>query len=255
MKKDYLTTKPIGNILNKKFLISALSVIVFFIFSTENIYAQAEIDVLGNAISIIGDGTNTPNLADGTDFGQITAGTSSGEQIFTIENTGTAPLTVGPSFTTNLPVFSISTDPGVTVVPVGTSINIGITFNAPVGPPFGIQNAILFITNNDPDESPVYQINLQGENVTPPPEIDVLGNSIAIIGDGTNAPILVDGTDFGPVAQGTSSNEHIFTIQNTGLGPLNVGPSLTSNLLVFFHYNNTCFTCSHWWINNYWNYL
>ncbi len=56
------------------------------------VQAQQEIDVLGNAISIIGDGTNTPNLADGTDFGQVTNGTSSVEQIFTIQNTGTATI-------------------------------------------------------------------------------------------------------------------------------------------------------------------
>ena len=72
------------------------------------VQAQQEIDVLGNAISIIGDGTNTPNLADGTDFGQVTNGTSSAEQIFTIQNTGTLPLNVGPSFTTN-PIFTITT--------------------------------------------------------------------------------------------------------------------------------------------------
>ncbi len=54
--------------------------------------AGPEIDVLGNAISIIGDGTNTPIIADGTDFGQIATLTSSAEQFFTIENTGTSDL-------------------------------------------------------------------------------------------------------------------------------------------------------------------
>ena len=194
--------------------------------SAESIASAPEIDVLGNTISIVGDGTNTPNLADGTDFGQIVTGTSSAEQFFTIENTGTLPLSVGPSFTTNLVVFSITTLP-VSPVPAGGSTTIGITFNAPGS--LGVENAQLFITNNDPDEQPVYTINLQGESVPPPPEIDVLGNGISIVGDGSNVPNLGDGTDFGSIAQGTSSVERFFTIQNTGLGPLSVNPSFSSD--------------------------
>ncbi len=70
--------------------------------------AQQEIDVQGNGISIIGDDTNVPAIADDTDFGQITPGTSSTEHIFTILNTGTAPLLIYVSATTD-PIFSITT--------------------------------------------------------------------------------------------------------------------------------------------------
>ena len=94
-----------------------------------------------NGINIIGNGTNTPNVSDGTDFGQVTTGSSSTEHLFVIQNTGTAPLTVGPSFTTN-PVFAITTTPAASVA-AGGQTTIGITFNAGA---VGITNAqLLFI--------------------------------------------------------------------------------------------------------------
>ena len=202
-----------------------LCTFILLITTVGFIQAQQEIDVLGNAISIIGDGTNTPNLADGTDFGQVTNGTSSAEQIFTIQNTGSAPLSVGPAFTTN-PIFAITTSPA-TSVPAGGSTSIGITFNAPTT--LGITNASLVIFNNDADES-VYQINLQGESVAAVgPEINITGNGNNIIGNGTNVPNVTDGTDYGQVTTGSSSTEHLFVIQNTGTTPLTVGPSFTTN--------------------------
>jgi hypothetical protein len=188
-----------------------LCTIILLITTVGFVQAQQEIDVQGNGISIIGDGTNVPAIADDTDFGQISPGTSSTEHIFTILNTGTAPLSVNPSFTTNTPVFTVTTL-AVSPVPAGGSTTIGITFNAPLTP--GIIGATLVIFNDDADEF-VYQINLQGESLAPAaPEINILGNGISIIGDGTNVPNSADGTDFGQVTTLTSSAEQIFTIQN-----------------------------------------
>ncbi|MDH5413224.1 MAG: choice-of-anchor D domain-containing protein, partial [Flavobacteriaceae bacterium] len=229
MRKDYFGIKFSRNILQEKLLTSIAFFILLFVFTSQNIFAQAEIDVLGNTISIIGDGTNTPNVADGTDFGQVNTLTSSAEQIFTIENTGTSDLTVNPSFTSD-PAFAITTS-ATTPVPAGGSTTIGITFTAPVA--LGVVNAQLFISNNDADEGPAYIINLRGESIAPAPEIDVLGNTISIIGDGTNTPNIADGTDFGLVVTGTSSLEQFFIIENTGTLPLSVGPSFTTNLPVF----------------------
>ena len=205
-----------------------LCTIVLILATVGFVQAQQEIDVLGNAISIIGDGTNTPNVADDTDFGQVTTGTASVEHIFTIQNTGTSPLTVNPSFTTN-PIFDITTD-AISPVPAGGSTTIGVTFTAPAT--VGIYNAILVIFNDDADEG-VYQINIQGESIAPVgPEIDVLGNGISIIGDGTNTPIIGDDTDYGQITTGLSI-EHIFTIQNTGSTALTVNPSFLSNDPIF----------------------
>lgn len=184
-----------------------------------------EINVTGNGLNIIGDGSNTPNLSDGTDFGQIDINTSSAEQFFIIQNTGTSPLSVNPSFTTD-PAFAITT-PAASSVAAGSSTTIGITFNAPGAA--ATVNAILFINNGDSDENP-YQINLTAEAIVPSnPEINVTGNTISIIGDGTNIPNVTDGTDFGQITANTSSAEQLFVIQNTGNAPLTINPSVTSN--------------------------
>ncbi len=186
-----------------------------------------EMDVFGNGIPIAGDGTNIPATADGTNFGQITSGTPSTEQFYVIQNNGTTPLTVNPSFFSN-PIFVITTA-AVSPVAAGGFTTIGITFNAPLA--FGITNATLFINNNDTTggESP-YQINVQAESVAAAgPEIDVLGNGISIIGDGSNTPNIADDTDFGQITPGTSSTEHIFTILNTGTSPLTIFVSATTD--------------------------
>ncbi len=185
-----------------------------------------DISVTGNGIFIIGDGSNTTNTSDGTDFGQIDISTSSAEQFFVIENTGTSALTLSPApFTTN-PLFAITTNPGGTVNP-GATTTVGITFNAPATP--GTTNAQLFINSDDPDENP-YQINITAEAVTPSdPEINVTGNTISIVGDGSNVPNTADGTDFGQITTSASSAEQIFVIENTGSAPLTVNPSVTTN--------------------------
>ncbi len=183
-----------------------------------------EINITGGGISIIGNGTNTPNVSDGTDFGQVTTGSSSTEHIFVIQNTGSSPLSVASWFTTN-PIFAITTTPGASV-PAGGTTTIGITFNAGA---LGITNAQLFLFNGDSDENP-YIINLQGESIPPAgPEINVQGNGISIVGNGGNTPNIADGTDFGQIPAGTASAEQLFTIQNTGTTPLTVGPTFTTN--------------------------
>jgi len=182
------------------------------------VQAQQEINVQGNGISIIGDGTNTPLVSDDTDFGQVTVETSSTEHIFTIQNTGTAPLDILFWAIGNSGDFTITTAPTTPVAPAG-STTIGVTFNAPTTP--GIYNGQLLIFSNDSDEG-IYQINIQGESVAPVgPEIDVLGNGISIIGDGTNTPLISDGTNYGQVLTGNTL-EQIFTIQNTGTTDLTI---------------------------------
>jgi len=184
------------------------------------VQAQQEIDVQGNGISIIGDGSNTPLVSDDTDFGQITTG-SAVEHIFTILNTGTTNLTVNPSFIGASSDFTITTA-AVSPIPPSGSTTIGVTFTAPVA--LGVYNAQLIIFNNDPNENP-YQINIRGESVAPVgPEIDILGNGISIIGDGTNTPLISDNTNYGQVLTGNTL-EHIFTIQNTGTTNLSVNPA------------------------------
>ncbi len=187
--------------------------------------ASQEIDLLGNFISIVGDGTNAPSTADNTNFGPVTSG-SSLEQFFTIENLGALDLNLG-AITSSNPLFTITTLPSSPVAPGGSTV-VGITYNSPVTP--GVNTSIITIPNNDPDESS-YVINIQAETPGPPPEIDVQGNTISIAGDGTNVPVEIDRTNFGDIAINTSSSERFFTITNTGSGDLNLGALTSSNPL------------------------
>ena len=135
---------------------------------------EPEIDVLGNAISIIGDGTNAPNVADGTDFGSVAAGTSSVEHIFTIDNSsGAAPLNITLISSSN-PDFVITTS-ATTPIPAGGSTTFGITYNASLT--LGVSSTLLEISNDDSDENP-YQINLSGTSI-----VDNDGDGIADIYD------------------------------------------------------------------------
>ena len=79
-----------------------------------------EINVLGNGISIIGDGTNIPDISDDTDYGAHNVGRPI-EKTFTIENNGSDDLTITNISVSGL-VFSITGTPFVTpVIPGGTT--------------------------------------------------------------------------------------------------------------------------------------
>jgi hypothetical protein len=115
---------------------------------------SAEIDVLGNSISIP-DNDITPNVSDNTDFGS-TCQNNSITNIFTIQNTSTISLVVS-SVTitgTNASMFLISPF-SATLSPL-SSATIAVTFTATST---GVKNAMLVINNSDCDES-LYNFNL-----------------------------------------------------------------------------------------------
>ncbi len=123
--------------------------------------AAAEIDVLGNGISIL-DGDTSPWPVDLTDFG--IAGVGSGTQVrtFTIANLGGATLNLtgspviqigGP----NAADFSVRALPSATVNAGGTS-----TFQVAFTPAAaGLRMATVSILSNDADESP-YDFSILG---------------------------------------------------------------------------------------------
>ena len=135
--------------------------------------AQEEINVQGNGINIV-DGSIIPNVADGTDFGQVNISSSSAEQLFVIQNTGTSALTITVSATTD-PLFQITTAPASSVAAGGTT-TVGVTYNAPAFAT--VTNATLFIFNSDADEG-TYDFALTAEAIAPSgPEINIQGNGI-----------------------------------------------------------------------------
>ncbi|WP_323787919.1 choice-of-anchor D domain-containing protein [Psychroserpens sp.] len=177
-----------------------------------------EINITGLGQNII-DGDTTPSLTDDTDFGSINVSGGTNANTFTIQNTGTAALTVGAITIsgTHASDFTVTASPASLVAASGNT-TFDITFNPSAN---GLRTASFSIANNDSDENP-YNFNIQGTGFTPGPEINITGNSNTI-NDGDTTPSVADDTDFGNVNTAAGTNVNTFTIQNTGTAALTVG--------------------------------
>jgi hypothetical protein len=148
--------------------------------------ASAEIDLVGNSISIM-DGDVTPNISDNTDFGAICQNKSI-TQIFSIVNTGTTSLGITSiSFSgVDASMFSAGTFPSS--IGVSSSATFAVTFTATST---GLKNAKILIHNTDCDESP-YDFDLTAY-VNSLPTVVITstnatcsGNTVNLIGGGAN---------------------------------------------------------------------
>jgi len=120
---------------------------------------EPEIDVKGNSQSII-DGDSMPSPADHTDFDNAAIDGGVVTRTFTIENTGTANLTITLPLSitgTNAGEFTVTDPPDASVAPVGST-----TFDLEFDPSAeGLRVAEVSIANNDDDENP-YDFAIQG---------------------------------------------------------------------------------------------
>ena len=144
-------------------------------------------------------------IADGGnfDYGNQALGTDT-NVIFTIENTGTAELTLNTALSisgTNADQFSIEAEPASPVAASGGSTTFTVRFS-PTS--IGVKSATVAITNNDSDENP-YDLILNGTGVAP--EIN-LKQDVTEISDGGSY-------DYGKRSLSTDT-DIIFTIENTG---------------------------------------
>jgi surface protein len=120
-----------------------------------------EINLKGNNLSIVS-GDITPSTTDHTDFGVVDVTSGTVVRTFTIENLGTALLTLSGSplvniTGTNANDFTVKTVPASSIVVAG-STTFQITFDPLAG---GTRTATLSIANNDADENP-YTFAIQG---------------------------------------------------------------------------------------------
>lgn len=127
--------------------------------------AGPEIDVLGNSTSIIS-GSNSPNLIDHTDFGQVAVAGGTFTRTFTIENTGQADLNLTGASPyvaiggINAADFSITANPTTPIAQAGST-----TFTVEFDPSAtGLRTAVISIDNDDADEDPYY-FTIQGTGV------------------------------------------------------------------------------------------
>jgi hypothetical protein len=116
----------------------------------------------------IADGNTAIHLSDNTNFGTLNISSGSRTRTFTIENNGTAVLTLSgttPYVTitgTNAADFSVTTAPASSVAASGTTTFV-VTFDPST---VGTKAATLNIINNDDDEGS-YHFNIQGDAITP----------------------------------------------------------------------------------------
>ena len=192
--------------------------------------ATPEIAVLGLNDTEITSGANRPLDLDGTNFGAVglldeTGANAFVERTFTVKNTGTGPLTLGPDavslvdpMTGRPGVFSVQTQPAETVAAGGMTTFV-IRFD-PAST--GGHSIYVELANDDDDESP-FRFRIGGNGVTP--QLSLSGpDGDLLSGDRT--------VSFGVVAVASGMSDVTFTVANTGTGvtsgPLYLGPDAVS---------------------------
>lgn len=125
-----------------------------------------EINMQGNATNIDDDGGASPVFSNDTDFGTIDIAGGTNLNIFTIQNIGTASLTIGAITIGGAHAgdFTLTSSPAASVAGSGNT-TFSITFNPSA---VGLRTANITIVNSDADENP-YNFNIQGTGFVPPP--------------------------------------------------------------------------------------
>ncbi|WP_440237989.1 glycoside hydrolase family 9 protein [Cytophaga sp.] len=159
------------------------------------------------AINISQGSTTYANNGAAYDFSATLQGTQSNPVVFTIKNTGTAPLTLGTPAVTG--PFLISSGPSVSSVPAGGSATFSVKF-IPVAT--GAATGTINFPDNAAD-SP-FILNLSGTGVQP--AISVSQANTVYTSNGT--PYIFPAT-----LQNHQSAIYVFTITNSGTAVLTLG--------------------------------
>jgi hypothetical protein len=150
-----------------------------------------EIDVFGNSNAII-DGTATTSVTNHTDFGTVILGGATVQYTYTIQNTGTADLTIGtPTVPTG---FTLVTAPGSTVTPSNSTIFVVRLDSATAG----LKTGQVSFATNDATENP-FNFTITGTVLVPlayaRPAADVLdGGWTNELGSNVNLYASIDET-------------------------------------------------------------
>lgn len=169
-----------------------------------------EINVQGNLTTIV-DGDTTPTTTDWTDFGNVVLGNNF-SRTFTIQNTGSAALTLSGVSPYVVISGANAGDFSVTVAPVTNSIAAAgsVTFTVRFLPTaVGLRTATVTINNNDGDEG-VYDFAIQGTGTTSAASdlVYVAGSSPATISSTMN--------DAGPLTSTTGVQVMQMTLRDGG---------------------------------------
>jgi hypothetical protein len=161
-------------------------------------------------ITVRRDGTVLTQGGLGYDFGPVEIGDSSPPQVFTVENSGDADLTV-TSITSSSTDFSVQNIPLLPcTIPAGGTDTFSVIFSPESMDP---STAEIAIVNSDPDDN-IFSFFVEGETALP--EIRITKGGIHVSNGEPNAH------DFGTVLEGESSSPVAFTIQNNGDSDLHI---------------------------------
>lgn len=173
-----------------------------------------EINLQGNGNDIVS-GSTAISTTINTDFGSTDINSGSVNRTYTVQNTGTANLTISSVYT-NSGDFSASISSG-TIVPGGTA-TLTVTFNPTNA---GTRTGIAYLSNSDSDE-PTYGFAVEG--IGTEQEINIQGGSpLTNIPNGSTLISSSINTDFG-----TSAGTRTYTIQNLGTSNLTLSSAWSS---------------------------
>ncbi len=165
---------------------------------------------------IIVNGANTPNVANGTDFGSALQNGSLVTKTYTITNDGTVTLTIAGNIT--VPSGFSVTQP----LSTGLAPNATTTFTVSMTTGnTGTFTGLVNIPTNDPANNP-YTFDVTGivTGVLPTTAVSGEGQPIA---NGATTTSAVNGTNFGSVVQNGQALTRSFTIVNNSGTALTVG--------------------------------
>ena len=177
-------------------------------FRVQGIGTEQEINLQGGTVlTDIPSGTTTTSDPTGTNFGPLPT-----TKTFTIQNTGTSPLSLWSAWS-SLTDYTVSFSPST--IPAGGTGTLTVVYN-PTGT--GTRTATISLSNNDANEG-TYTFRVSGTATDK--EINVKGNAVNITSGSTT--INVDrNTDFGSTDVNTGSVTNNFTIENTGFNSLSI---------------------------------
>lgn len=193
------------------------------------------IQVAGMDDRVIADGDTTPEVSDGTGFGDVNIVLRSKTRVFTINNQGSARLDLvdvlagtGVSFVTITGLaaadFRIITQPTPSLLP-GESTTFTVRFNPDTA---GVKRATITLRSNDA-ENPTFDFDIRG-NAVAKPILQLSGNGRTIA---TDAPPSIDaGTDFGSAAVGGGRVLRTFSIRNIGSAIMNFATSASARVTI-----------------------
>lgn len=189
----------------------------FYIRGTGGTGVTPEINIQGLGVTIV-DGAARGLSADGTLFPTTTIGNSN-TRTFTIQNTGTGPLTLsgGPNYAvaSGSGFFTVLTQPSGTIA-AGGSTTFQVRFT-----PTNTGSAVGIITiNNSDDDEGIFDFVIEGTGVISGRDIGIEGNEVAI-SDGATTSSVANQTDFG-ITDLTTSISIPFNVYSYGSSSLTV---------------------------------